>query len=160
MEAAKDFMQEFVDRAEELVDAVRRRFEALTTGELWDEIVYADYRALAVVYRDGPLSIGELSRRLETPQSTISELVGRLARRGFLTKVHGPFDNRVAMLELTASGVSTYRRCHRRFDAVYRALCARLTAEEVAAVPREMRRIVALLEAASISSTAIPDSVA
>jgi DNA-binding MarR family transcriptional regulator len=50
------------------------------------------------------LSLGELAARTLAGQSTVSEVVARLAERGFVKRATSPADARQAMLTLTAKG--------------------------------------------------------
>jgi DNA-binding MarR family transcriptional regulator len=55
------------------------------------------------------LSIGELAARTLTGQSTVSEVVTRLAERGLVTRRASPSDARQTRLQLTARGRSVVR---------------------------------------------------
>lgn len=59
---------------------------------------------------DEKATIGEISSRLQLRHHSTVELIDRLARRGFVTRVRGETDRREVLIELTRSGEALLRR--------------------------------------------------
>lgn len=64
---------------------------------------------------DGRTTVGELVRRLNLAQSSVTELVNRVERAGFVRRTPSTMDARVAHIALTEEG-------EQRFLASFRAL--------------------------------------
>jgi DNA-binding MarR family transcriptional regulator len=64
----------------------------------------SEAHALAELDRDGPLTQGELTRRLRLEKSTVSRLVGQLMNRGWVERGKREGDGRLVWLELTGKG--------------------------------------------------------
>ena len=70
------------------------------------------FDVLAQLHRaDGPLSMGELSRRMMVTNGNVTGLVDRLDREGMVERLPSDTDRRVQMVSLTGAG-------RRFFDAV------------------------------------------
>ncbi len=67
----------------------------------------SEAHALLEVGRHGPLSSTELAKRLQLEKSTVSRIVAKLERRGWVRRLPCADDARVALLELTAAGRET-----------------------------------------------------
>ena len=65
----------------------------------------------AVVWlgQDGPLTMGELARRLGVTEKTITGLVDRLEAGGYLERERDQEDRRVVRARLTTEGAKVYR---------------------------------------------------
>jgi DNA-binding MarR family transcriptional regulator len=59
---------------------------------------------------DAKATVGEISSRLQLRHHSTVELINRLARRGFITRVRGEADRREVLIELTRSGEALLRR--------------------------------------------------
>ena len=62
---------------------------------------------LGVLRRHGPMRLVDLSRHVNVPTSTLSELVDRLVDNGFVTREPNPEDRRSVVLAATARGAET-----------------------------------------------------
>jgi DNA-binding MarR family transcriptional regulator len=74
----------------------------------------------------GPMTLRELRQHFNAAQSTTSEMVGRLARSGFITKKPDPNDRRSVKIAISARGRAVLRarieELKRRHRAVFDAL--------------------------------------
>jgi DNA-binding MarR family transcriptional regulator len=106
-------MSETPSRAE-LLAALRRvgrehsdatvLFHSALAGELG--LHPTDYKALGVVHRLGPMSAGELGRRTGLAAASVTNLIDRLAARGFLHRQPDPADRRRVLLVADVSALS------------------------------------------------------
>jgi len=67
---------------------------------------------IQVLYLEGPLRLGALSRRLGIAPSTLTRNVERIEERGLVERVPDPDDGRALRMRLTTSG----RRAAREFE--------------------------------------------
>jgi len=80
--------------------------------------------------RRSPLSINELADRTATDQSTVSVVVAKLVRKGFVVNTRSNTDARRSQLALTPKGRQVVKKLpppiqHRLLNAVYRLSAAR-----------------------------------
>jgi len=69
------------------------------------ELTFAQWRVLAIVGEsDDGVAVSEIAARLGSELSPASRLVGRMARRGFVTLVKDDDDRRVTRVALTSAG--------------------------------------------------------
>ncbi|MEV0844678.1 MarR family transcriptional regulator [Streptomyces sp. NPDC049954] len=92
-------------------------------------------RALATLDSAGPLSIGNLARRLRAPVASVSRLCGRLVRGGLLERSR-PGDRRRVVVSLTPRGAAVLRS--------HRARRTRRLAQDLPG-PREAAGLLAAL---------------
>lgn len=67
-------------------------------------VSYPQYLVLAVLWRDGEVSVGQLVARLRSDYGTITPIVKRLEKLGFLTRTRNPDDERSVVIALTEAG--------------------------------------------------------
>lgn len=65
-----------------------------------------DYKALGVLQRLGPLSAGELGSRTGLAPASVTNLIDRLAARGFLRREPDPADRRRVLLHAEVAGLT------------------------------------------------------
>lgn len=62
------------------------------------------FDALVILYKEGELTIGELSARLYLAYSTTTDLVDRVERAGFVVRQRDTEDRRVVRVQIQPSG--------------------------------------------------------
>lgn len=100
--------------------------------------------ALQMLKENGPLAVTELAEKLYLNQSTVSSLVERLERDGWLQREKGA-DRRKTILSLTAKGNKVTQNVPVRPMAIFRSLFDPLTKEEKQELLRMMQKISAPL---------------
>ncbi|WP_328306324.1 MarR family winged helix-turn-helix transcriptional regulator [Actinomycetospora sp. NBC_00405] len=69
-------------------------------------LTHPQYLVMLALWQDAPLSVTELSRRLELDPGTLSPLLKRLEVAGYLTRERDPGDERSLAVRLTPAGVA------------------------------------------------------
>ena len=64
------------------------------------------YRVLAILRQTGPKSLGELSSLVSVEMSTLSRMIGAMAKAGQVTRIRPPENGRVVSIEITAKGAA------------------------------------------------------
>jgi DNA-binding MarR family transcriptional regulator len=67
-------------------------------------LTHPQYLVMLALWQDAPLSVTELSRRLELDPGTLSPLLKRLETAGYLTRERDPGDERSLAVRLTPAG--------------------------------------------------------
>jgi DNA-binding MarR family transcriptional regulator len=84
----------------------------------------AQAATLHVLYLEGPVRLGALSRRLGIAPSTLTRNLERIEARGWVERVDDPDDGRAFRLRLTRSGRAQARRLEEQNEASTRELLA------------------------------------
>ena len=90
----------------------------------------SEWRAMAVLGREAPLSASEVAERTSMDKVRVSRAVAVLRRKGLVERRRDPADGRVVRLSLTARGEAVYRQVAARALAFEERLLAGLRAEE------------------------------
>lgn len=98
--------------------------------------------ALLWLGEDGPLTMGELARRVAVTEKTVTGIVDRLERDGHLARARDADDRRVVRARLTKNGVAVYRRIHGEIRLSVARLLGLLEASDRRALLRIVDRIV------------------
>lgn len=130
MSTTLDMALDPIDTVEELAQEVMRQLDLLSGSKVQEDISYGQYKVISVIHNHGPISVGNLGRLVGSAQSTTSEMVARLTKSGLVTKVRGPYDGRVVMVELTDQGRQLMRRRRKRVHEGYQSLFSRLTGDD------------------------------
>ncbi|MDJ0762168.1 MAG: MarR family transcriptional regulator [Myxococcota bacterium] len=145
MDANENEVSDSIEIVEELVQELRQQIEFLNGVPVQEDISYGQYKVISVIHSHGPISVGKLGRQVGTAQSTTSEMVARLAKAGIITKVKGPYDGRIIMLELTDQGRRLIRKHRKRVRETYQSLLSNLTEHEKASLKEYIKKLNALL---------------
>src|SRR5215471_19920135 len=96
-------------------------------------VTQAEAHVLAyLVEQKGPVTIGELHRSFGHKRSTLTNIVDRLERAGYVERSISPEDRRSFLLVLTARGKTAARGVLRVLEQLERATARRVSAAELA----------------------------
>jgi DNA-binding MarR family transcriptional regulator len=103
------------DRSE-VLEALRRAgrehsdatvfFHAAVAGRLG--LNTTDHKAMSLLERAGPMAAGEIAERTGLASSSVTALVDRLERRGFVRRVRDPNDRRRVIVEPAREGIAKF----------------------------------------------------
>lgn len=65
-------------------------------------LTYPQYIAMLVLWEDAPLTVHQLGQRLELDSGTLTPLLKRLEKQGWVTRVRSRSDERQVLIHLTA----------------------------------------------------------
>lgn len=86
----------------------------------------SDLVAMAHLYRDGPLTPRTLGIRMQSTSGTMTALLDRVEKAGFLTRDKHPKDRRSLLIAITPAGQHAVRWVHDHFDVVLAQALAEL----------------------------------
>ena len=138
-----------IEMVEELAQELMRQLDLLSGSKVQEDISYGQYKVISVIHNHAPISVGNLGRLVGSAQSTTSEMVARLTKAGLVTKVRGPYDGRVVMVELTDQGRQLMRRRRKRVREAYSALFAKLPNLEQGTFVDSLRKLNDILTKAA-----------
>ncbi|MBL8384135.1 MAG: winged helix-turn-helix transcriptional regulator [Burkholderiales bacterium] len=122
--------------------SVRRHFQAV---EAHTGVSGAQAWLLAEVRARPGIRVTELAQVMAIHQTTASNLVERLARRGKIERRRSEDDHRAVHLHLTAAGRSLVARAPGPVQGVLPAALKQLPSEELAELRRRLARLTRLL---------------
>ena len=116
-----------ITRLQEMIERIIRAAQRLVRVECDDvDLTPPQTFLLRALDVQGAMTLGELRRHFNAAQSTMSEMVGRLARSGYITKKPDPKDRRSVKIAITATGRAVMRarlqEVMRRHRVVFEAL--------------------------------------
>ena len=127
-----------------LVDFSRRRSLRDPVSTLCEEaqLTPPQIHALLGLGHDGPLTMGELARRVGVTEKTITGLVDRLAQQGYLERERDQDDRRIVRARLTARGHAVYRDLDRHLQRRLAAILAVLHPADRRALHRILAKLI------------------
>jgi DNA-binding MarR family transcriptional regulator len=141
----------------DIMQSLRRIFRAI---QAYSEDVLKEYGitgpqlwALRTIYLQGQLSMGELSRRMYLQMSTVSGVVDRLERRGYVERVREAPDRRVVKISLTAAGKRLVQRGPEAAQGKLLHGLESLSQEDVLRIRNAFDRVVRFMEIQDIKAT-------
>ncbi len=134
---------------EQMLALARRRSlrdpVAASCGEL--ELTPPQIHALLWLGQDGPLTMGDLARRVAVTEKTVTGIVDRLERDGHLRRERDTADRRVVRARLTAQGEQLFRRIDADIEEKVAAVLAALDPADRKALARIVDKLVVRLGA-------------
>lgn len=103
---------------------------------------------------DGPMTMGELSRRVGITEKTITGVVDRLEREEQVTRQRDPEDRRLVRVVLTRRGVALFKRLSRTMTEQMTFLMSRVDPADRRILLDTLRRILDQLASARATDLA------
>jgi len=105
----------------------------------------AQFSALAVLAKAGPLTTSSFSKAMETERTTSTRNLALMEREGLVKRKAGD-DKRVRLIEITARGRRRFEAALPLWRSAQKSLAARLGEASAAGVLKRARGVVAVLE--------------
>jgi DNA-binding MarR family transcriptional regulator len=102
--------------------------------------------ALRHLLEAGPRTIGQLKDYLYISDSSASELVAHLQKKGYVTRTRSEADNRVVLVAVTPAGREIAQRTPLGGISLFRERLKTLSPERLAVINDAMEEIMQLLE--------------
>jgi DNA-binding MarR family transcriptional regulator len=96
---------------------------------------------------DGPLTMGDLARRLAVTEKTITGVIDRLERDRLVQRARDPLDRRVVQVRLAPGGARLHRRIDEGIAAKITGFLALLEAADRQRLVRMVEKLTARLAA-------------
>jgi DNA-binding MarR family transcriptional regulator len=69
------------------------------------DLTYLQYMAMLVLWRETPLNVKEIGKKLRLDSGTLTPLLKRMEQKGLVTRKRSETDERARMISLTEKGV-------------------------------------------------------
>ncbi len=125
-----------------LIRRAQQRHVAAWARLVSTETTSVQYAVLAMLERLGESSQQQLCIAVDLDRSTVADLVGRMERRGLLSRRRAPDDRRRNVTVLTPAGRAELGRLRPGVEAVERELTGGLDDAERAALRAALRRVL------------------
>jgi len=122
------------------------------------ELAGPQLHAMVWLGHDGPLTMGDLSRRLGVTEKGVTGLADRLEARGYCMRERDEKDRSVVRLRLTGMGHELFKSTVARLDKKMSFLLSALPAVDRDALFRILSRLASYLAALSMPYDATPIS--
>ena len=141
----------------ETMQSLRRIFKAI---ENYSREVSREYGitgpqlwALKTISQNENLSLSELGKGMFLHPSTITGLVDRLEKRGFVLRKRDREDRRVINIQLTAKGATLVKKSPNPIQGRMIHGLRRLKREELHAIFNSLKKLVEIMEAQNVKAT-------
>jgi DNA-binding MarR family transcriptional regulator len=101
-------------------------------------------KTLDLLEREGPLTAGDIAGQTGLAPASVSGLIDRLERKGFVRRVRDHNDGRRVIVEMNREQVATFGTLFAAFVAGLEALYASYTDEQLAVILDFLRRSAAI----------------
>jgi DNA-binding MarR family transcriptional regulator len=118
----------------------------------------SDLVAIGHLYNDGPLTPRELATRMEMTSGTMTALLDRVEKAGFLVRNSNPNDRRSLLINVTPAGQHAMQWVDEHFDAVLREALGETPGEAIEALVAVLTELSAALEARAQSESPLNTS--
>jgi DNA-binding MarR family transcriptional regulator len=140
-----------LSRSPSIVDVSALRLCVLRLGRRMrqhaaGDVTPSQLSALSTMERWGPLRLSELGARERIGNSTVTRLVDRLDRKGYVSRSPDPDDGRVAIVALEERGRQLLAASRDHADSYLARQVKALPADEQAALARALPVLERLLE--------------
>lgn len=135
-------MKDRIDELRRFIELLSSRFKQ--TEELFATRLEVSERELALLrtlVEEGPMITKELGGRFGVPVSTMTGLVDRMEKKGFVRRVRGRRDRRAIELEATPAGALALKEHARGLEAVARGILEALPERDQEALITILRRV-------------------
>ncbi|WP_046320004.1 MarR family winged helix-turn-helix transcriptional regulator [Mycobacterium sp. UM_Kg1] len=122
--------------------AARRRGEQIAKAQGQTQ---ARWQVLSV-FSDGPRTVAQAARRLETARQAVQRVVHELSRHGLLSAHDNPDHRTAPLFTLTDDGAQILGRMNSAAAVAHSTQLATMGADEVARLQSGLRRLIAVLE--------------
>jgi DNA-binding MarR family transcriptional regulator len=141
----------------EIMQSLRRIFKAIQdySLEVSDKfgITAPQLWALKTISKNESLPLGELSKKMYLRPSTITGLIDRLEKRGYVVRDRDQRDRRVVKIRLTPKGKGLVKRGPNPFQGKMIYGLRNLNSGELRSIYDSIQRLVEIMEAQNVKAT-------
>ena len=123
----------------------------ITGPQLW---------VLKTLHQNGSLSLGELSKGMYLNPSTITGVVDRLEKKGFVLRDRNEIDRRVVKVQLTPKGTELVKRAPNPIQGKMVYGLRKLKKDELFSIYHSVDKLVEIMEAHDVKVTFLFDQEA
>lgn len=95
-----------------------------------------DMKTISALMREGPMTAGQLAKRLSLTTGAITNVIDRLERQDFVRRASDPHDRRKVIVTVNQPKLATGGEAYRSMGAVFEQLFATYSTEQLAFLVR------------------------
>jgi len=145
-----------IDRSEEVLIALRRivRAIAIQSKQLASQcgITTPQLLVLRLLKKEGELAIGGISKGVHLSQATVTAIVDRLERRGFVARQRSSTDRRRVMVAITDDGVDILKGAPSPIQESFTKSFSKLKEWEQTLVLSTLQRVADMMDATDLGA--------
>jgi len=111
--------------------------------------------ALRAIEGSQPVTVGDIARAIHLSQATVTGILGRLEKRGLVTRARGHQDRRSVLVELTAEGTRLVEAAPSLLQDRFRQRLGNLQEWEQTMILATLQRIAAMMDAQQIDASPV-----
>lgn len=135
-----------ITRAIDLHSRLLLQKHGLTTPQL---------AALQATERLQPITVGVIARNIHLSQATVTGILGRLEKRGLVTRARGDHDRRSVVVQLTNDGAKIVREAPSLLQDRFHRELAKLQEWEQTMILATLQRIASMMDAEDIEAAPV-----
>ena len=156
-----------ITRAEAISETMQSLRRIIKSLQDYSQTVYSHFGitgpqlwVLKTLYQNGSLSLGELSKGMYLNPSTITGVVDRLEKKGFVLRGRNEKDRRVVKVQLTPKGTELVKRAPNPIQGKMVYGLRKLKKDELFSIYRSVDKLVEIMEAHDVKVTFLFDQEA
>ncbi len=110
------------------------------------QLAPAQFHAISVLYRKGPLPMGELAAEMKISKQQLTPLVSRLIEEGMALRKQDQNDRRIVLIQLSEKGRSTFSQLGAKIRNNFQDKLGRLSDSDLNELKQLLHRVRALIE--------------
>jgi DNA-binding MarR family transcriptional regulator len=141
----------------EIMQSLRRIFKAI---QQYSEDVLKEFGvtgpqlwALRVIYTEGQLSMGKLSEKMYLHMSTVSGIVDRLEKKGYVERKRDVADRRVVKISLTKTGKKLVQKAPEAAQGKLLHGLESLSTRQILMICASLKKVVKFMEIEDVKAT-------
>lgn len=143
MKSLRRIMKSFQDYSQRVLSHF-----GVTGPQLW---------VLKTLAQDGDLALGHLSKRMSVNPSTITGVVDRLEKKGYVIRIRNQKDRRLVKVQLTPAGMELVKRAPDPMQGKLIYGLKRLKKDELYSIYKAVAKLVEIMEAHNVKVTFLFD---
>ena len=154
-------------RAEAISETMQSLRRIIKSLQDYSQTVYSHFGitgpqlwVLKTLYQNGSLSLGELSKGMYLNPSTITGVIDRLEKNGFVLRGRNEIDRRVVKVQLTPKGTELVKRAPNPIQGKMVYGLRKLKKDELFSIYRSVDKLVEIMEAHDVKVTFLFDQEA
>jgi DNA-binding MarR family transcriptional regulator len=113
---------------------------------------------MQIIYEEGPLTSGVLARSVSLSQATVTTILDRLEKKGYLTRERDTEDKRKVWVQLSDNGKQALQNAPTLLQESFVSSFAQLKDWEQSLILSSLQRIASMMQASELEAAPVLDS--
>jgi DNA-binding MarR family transcriptional regulator len=113
---------------------------------------------MQIIYEEGPLTSGVLARSVSLSQATVTTILDRLEKKGYLTRERDTEDKRKVWVQLSDNGKQALQNAPTLLQESFVSSFAQLKDWEQSLILSSLQRVASMMQASELEAAPVLDS--